>query len=89
MRRIHVLVGGRVQGVFFRVTCAEQARTSGLAGWVRNTKDGRVEAEFEGPDADVVAMIAWCREGPPGAEVRAVDVQDVPANGATGFRITG
>ena len=48
MRRVHVSIEGRVQGVFYRATCVELARELGLAGWIRNTLDGSVEAEFEG-----------------------------------------
>lgn len=89
MRRIHVLIGGRVQGVFFRATCAELAGALGLAGWVRNTPDGGVEAEFEGPADDVASMLRWCREGPPGAQVRAIDVREIPVSGGTRFRVSG
>ena len=89
MRRVHVRAGGRVQGVFFRVTCAERARALGLVGWVRNTADECVEAEFQGEPSAVAAMIAWCREGPPGAHVHALEVLELPAGGGTGFRITG
>jgi acylphosphatase len=82
------MVSGRVQGVFYRVTCAERARALGLAGWVRNASDGRVEAVIEGPDDAVEAMVAWCREGPPSARVVAVDVAEEAANGEEGFRVT-
>ena len=67
MRRVHVSIDGRVQGVFFRATCVERARAPGVAGWVRNTSDGRVEAEFEGETRRSSAMLGWCREGPPHA----------------------
>ncbi|MRS12282.1 MAG: acylphosphatase [Actinobacteria bacterium] len=70
----HVVVGGRVQGVYFRASAAEQARALGLAGWVRNAGDD-VEAVFEGPRGAVEQMIAWCRQGPPRAAVERVDVE--------------
>lgn len=89
MRRIHVLVRGRVQGVFFRRSCAERARARGVTGWVRNTADGGVEAEFEGDEDGVAAMVAWCREGPPGAQVLDLEVLEVASGGGSGFRITG
>ena len=89
MRRIHVSVSGRVQGVFYRSGCAERARALGLAGWVRNTLDGRVEAEFEGEDAAVEAILGWCREGPPRARVAGIEVADEPPTGEAGFRVTG
>jgi len=88
-RRVRVVVTGRVQGVFFRVTCARRASDLGLAGWVRNRSDGAVEATFEG-DADAVeALVAWCRQGPPGAVVVDVDILDEAPTGELGFRVTG
>jgi acylphosphatase len=89
MRRVHVVVTGRVQGVFFRASCAERARAAGLAGWVRNRSDGAVEAEFEGPDDRVEAILAWCREGPPSARVDEVLITDRETAGETGFRVIG
>ncbi len=62
--RVHVLIEGRVQGVFFRASTRDEARARGLAGWVRNLADGRVEAVFEGDKAVVENMLAWCRKGP-------------------------
>ncbi len=88
MRRVHVFVTGRVQGVFFRAACAEQARALGISGWVRNASDGRVEAVFEGPGPGVEAMVRWCRHGPPHAHVDSVDVSEEAPAGETGFRIS-
>ena len=88
MRRVRVRVSGRVQGVFFRTTCAEKARVLGLAGWVRNLPDGSVEATFEGTEQDVEAAIAWCRVGPRLAVVDVVEVVDESPIGDNGFRIT-
>jgi len=82
-----VLVTGIVQGVFFRDSCRRQARAAGVAGWVRNRADGRVEALFEGPPAAVERLVTWCREGPPHADVDAVEVSDQPLSGAEGFRL--
>ena len=87
MRRVHVQVRGRVQGVFFRASCVERARAVGVAGWVRNTLDGDVEAEFEGDADAVAAMIAWCREGPASAVVDHVDVRDAAPIGEESFRV--
>jgi acylphosphatase len=86
VRRVHVSVSGSVQGVFFRASCIERARELGVAGWVRNTLDGRVEAEFEGADAAVRAILAWCGEGPPLARVGSVEIRDEPPTGELGFR---
>jgi acylphosphatase len=84
-----VVVSGRVQGVFFRTSCASEARARGLGGWVRNLPDGRLEAAFEGIDADVDAMIRWCRRGPPAARVDDVEVTSEEPVGDSTFRITG
>ena len=89
MRRVHVFVAGRVQGVFFRASCAQEARALGVAGWVRNASDGRVEAVFEGPEAAVEAMVDWCRKGPGHARVDAVEVEREPPAGDAGFHVSG
>lgn len=73
--RVHIFVSGIVQGVFFRAdTKATVQKLGGVAGWVRNTEDGRVEAIFEGEKEKVEGMVAWARKGPPGARVEKVDV---------------
>jgi acylphosphatase len=69
----HVYVSGQVQGVFFRDSTREKAEQLGLAGWVKNLPDGRVEALFEGPIENVREMVRWCKEGPSHAEVEDVD----------------
>lgn len=76
MKRVRVRVRGRVQGVFFRGDARARARSLGVAGWIRNLPDGTVEALFEGDDDRVDSMVEWCRRGPPGAHVEAVDVED-------------
>jgi acylphosphatase len=86
--RSHVLVSGRVQGVFFRDTCRRLAEQHGVAGWVRNLPDGRVEAVFEGPADDVGRLVDWCRKGPRHAMVDHVEVQPEPPEGLRAFRIT-
>ncbi len=75
-RRARVLVSGRVQGVGFRFYTRDEARRHGIAGYVRNLPDGRVEAVFEGDDGSVAALVNWCRSGPPGSRVTAVEVAD-------------
>lgn len=82
-----VVVSGRVQGVFFRDSVSREAQSRGVAGWVRNTNDGTVEAIFEGDDADVEALVAYCRSGPPDAAVSDVDVSDAVSTGADGFSV--
>ena len=88
-RRVRVRVAGRVQGVFYRTSCASRARELGLGGSVRNLPDGRVEAVFEGPDAAVDQMVTWCRIGPELAVVDAVEVVSQEPIGEVTFRIAG
>ncbi len=73
--RVHLVVSGRVQGVAFRALAADEGRRLGVAGWVRNLPDGRVEAEAEGERRAVEALVAWCRRGPPAAEVADLQVE--------------
>ena len=73
--RAHVMISGRVQGVFFRDETRSAASRLGVNGWVRNTADGRVEAVFEGSAADVEEMIRWCWNGSPSSEVDDVQVE--------------
>jgi len=89
MKRVRVTASGRVQGVFYRATCARLARGRGLAGYVRNLPDGRVEAVFEGPDDAVAEMVAWSRDGPELADVDRLEVADEAPVGDTGFRVSG
>ncbi len=70
------LVSGRVQGVFYRATTAGRARELGLAGWVRNLADGRVEVRACGEKADVEALCQWLWQGPAGAQVSDVSCLD-------------
>lgn len=74
VRTAHVRIEGRVQGVGYRLWTQRTAVETGLRGWVRNRRDGSVEAVFQGPEADVAAMIARCKVGPPGAVVTSVEV---------------
>lgn len=78
MKRIHVFISGRVQGVFFRAETQRAAMDFDLTGWVRNVPDGRVEAVFEGNDANVDKMLAWCHHGPPAARVQEVIINEEP-----------
>jgi acylphosphatase len=72
--RAHVLISGRVQGVFFRAHTRDAARRLGLTGWVRNLPDGRVEALFEGEKEKIDEMITWCHQGSPYSRVDQVEV---------------
>lgn len=78
---------GRVQGVFFRDSCAREARAAGLTGWIRNRSDGAVEAVFEGRREAVERLVEWCRHGPSRAMVTGLDVAEVSPAGLESFRI--
>ncbi|MGB4441135.1 MAG: acylphosphatase [Coriobacteriia bacterium] len=84
--RAHVVVGGRVQRVYFRQSTAHEARALGLAGWVRNAGDD-VEAVFEGPRPSVERIVGWCHTGPAHARVEHVEVEWGEPEGLTGFGI--
>ena len=86
--RAHVLVSGRVQGVFFRSETEYEAVKRNVCGWVRNLPDGRVEAVFEGEKEAVEELVEFCRRGPRGARVSNVEVQwEEYAGEFKGFRI--
>jgi acylphosphatase len=86
--RAHVWISGRVQMVYYRGTTQRVASDRGLAGWVRNLPDGRVEALFEGPRTDVQALVDWCHEGPPAARVEHVELRwEPPQDEPPGFRV--
>lgn len=73
--RARLLISGRVQGVAFRWHTRRTAQRCGVAGWVRNLPDGRVEAVAEGPPRPVNDFIEWCRKGPPAAQVDTLDIR--------------
>ncbi|UFP96305.1 acylphosphatase [Gloeobacter morelensis] len=85
--RAHLWIGGKVQGVYFRAATREAAQRQGVAGWVRNLPDGRVEAVFEGPPAAVERLVGWCRQGPPAAVVEGVRVEYEPPEGLAHFEV--
>lgn len=89
VKRVRVLVSGRVQGVFFRASCARLARDAGLGGFVRNRPDGRVEAAFEGPAEAVDRLVDWCRGGPDLARVDHVEILAEQPLGDVTFRVEG
>lgn len=86
-KAVHAVIEGRVQAVGFRYWMAREAEALSLQGWVRNRRDGTVEALFAGPAAAVDAMLEACRRGPSSAQVARVRAQpaDAPPDGA-GFR---
>ena len=72
--RAYLIVSGRVQGVFFRAETQKAATIFGVYGWVRNRRDGTVEAVVEGATNDVISLINWCKTGPPISRVAKVEV---------------
>lgn len=82
-RRIHV--HGRVQGVWYRGWTVDAARALGLAGWVRNRRDGSVEILADGPEAALDALVAQCRRGPPAARVARVEAEASDEAAPAGF----
>lgn len=88
IKRYHVGISGRVQGVFFRANTWKKARSFGLTGWVRNLPDGCVEAVFEGESTAAEAMRDWCRTGTPPARVDRIDAkEESPTGEFTDFKI--
>lgn len=81
MVRAHVMVSGRVQGVYYRSYAADEARALGITGWVRNVAGGRVEAVFEGEEDAVRKMVEWCWTGSPSSRVDNVEVAREEATG--------
>lgn len=88
MRGAHVVIAGRVQGVGFRLWVEEEALSRGLAGWVRNRRDGSVEAVFRGEPDAVGAMLEACRDGPRMALVTDVAISDTDER-PSGFAVRG
>jgi len=83
--RRHLVITGRVQGVFYRGWMVGQARALGIDGWVRNRIDGSVEAVVAGAPEAVDAIIAYCREGPSAARVGHIAIDDAPRENLNGF----
>jgi acylphosphatase len=87
VKRRRVVIHGQVQGVGFRYAVARAARSRGVAGWVRNRPDGTVEAVFEGDPDAVESLERLCREGPRGAVVTGVEVEEETPEGVSGFEV--
>ncbi|MDO8313296.1 MAG: acylphosphatase [Sideroxyarcus sp.] len=87
-KSLHLVIHGRVQGVFFRDSMRREAQNLAVAGWVRNRSDGTVEAAVQGEDDAVDAIVRWARRGPQFAQVERVDIE--PHDGSyTGFEVIG
>jgi len=87
-KTLHLVIHGRVQGVFFRDSMRREAQHLTVAGWVRNRSDGTVEAAVQGEPADVDAIVRWARRGPQHAQVERVEI--APHDGSyTSFEVIG
>lgn len=86
-KRIHILVTGKVQGVYFRQSAQERALSLGLTGFVQNNIDGSVMLEAEGPSVMIDQLVQWCKTGPPAARVTKVLVQEIPMQNSEDFTI--
>jgi acylphosphatase len=75
-QRVHLFIKGKVQGVFFRQAMKVAAKKNRVSGWVRNLKDGRVEAIIEGEDLNVSNMVEWCHAGPANARVEDIEIRN-------------
>ena len=86
--RAHVIVSGRVQGVYYRACAAREARTLGIKGWVKNIEGNRVEAVLEGEEGAVRRMLEWCRRGSPASRVdEVVTTWEKPRGDLRGFEV--
>ena len=83
----HIIVRGKVQGVWFRASAQERANNLGLAGWARNCSDGSVEIHAEGDKPSVEQFISWCRRGPAPAEVSSLELNWVSSESMVAFVI--
>ncbi len=81
-KAVHLVIRGRVQGVWYRGWAVDTARALNLRGWVRNRADGRVEAVIAGPAETVDRMIAACRDGPPAAHISNIEITPTSTEGA-------
>jgi len=79
-KALHIMVTGRVQGVWFRANTQKTAQALGLAGWVRNTPDGNVEIHVQGEKVSVNKLLSWCYKGPSGSRVDKVDFNETVAD---------
>ena len=87
MKRTRITITGVVQGVWFRKSASEKAKSLGLSGWVKNLSNGAVLAEAEGKISDVEQFITWCYQGPENAVVTGVETENVPLENDSDFII--
>lgn len=86
MKRVRILIEGKLQGANFRYHTQQEAKKLGLAGFVRNLSDGRIEIDAQGDDASVDKLLAWCQEGPQNTQLKSILFRyDEPAEHGTDF----
>lgn len=86
MKRVRILIEGKLQGANFRYHTQQEAQKLGLTGFVRNLSDGRIEIDAQGDDASVEKILAWCQEGPQSAQLKSILFRyDEPAEHGTDF----
>lgn len=86
MKRVRILIEGKLQGANFRYHTQQEAQKLGLAGFVRNLSDGRIEIDAQGDEASVDKMLAWCQEGPQSAQLKSILFRyDEPSEHTTDF----
>ncbi len=88
MPTIHLLITGKVQGVFYRATAKKIANQLNIKGWIKNTRDGNVEATATGNEEQLKEFINWCKQGPDNAKVEEVIVEQKPITSFDTFEIT-
>lgn len=87
MPTVHLLIKGKVQGVFYRATAKEVAEELQLTGWVKNTREGHVEAIATGTHEQLQQFIDWCKQGPPRAVVTGVEIRPQDEQGFAAFKV--
>ncbi len=88
MPTVHLLIKGKVQGVFYRATAKEKAIQLGIKGWIKNTQQGNVETVITGTEEMVLTFVDWCKVGPSHAVVTSVEITPIEDKVFDGFRIT-
>lgn len=87
MQSFHLIISGKVQGVFFRATAKKVAEKYNITGWIKNSPVNKVEAIISGDSNDVKKFIHWCNDGPSGAKVSQVEIVEEPITEFSGFKI--
>jgi len=87
MPTIHLIIKGKVQGVFYRASAKDMAVKLGLKGWVKNTREGNVEIKVQGPGDLLEEFVQWCYKGPPSAQVTGIDRYELAEESFHDFRI--